>query len=113
MLPPHCPGVSHIIKLKNNTKLLFSPIYTYNKEELRCKKKMINKLLYRDWIRPLKSFMASNIIFTKYYHNKKLQIYINYYTLNNNTIKDRYPFPLINKTLQITAGTFYLTRINL
>ena len=57
--------------------------------------------------------MASSTVFTKRRHNKKLRIYINYRALNNNTIKDHYPFPLINKILRITAGAFYLTRINL
>ena len=57
--------------------------------------------------------MALSIVFTKYYHNKKLRMCINYYTLNNNTVKDDYSFPLINKILRIIAGVSYLTRINL
>ena len=74
---------------------------------------MVNKLLYRGWIRPFKSPMALSIIFIKHYHNEKLRICINYYALNNNTIKDHYPFPLINKILRIITSMFYLTRINL
>ena len=38
---------------------------------------------------------------------------INYRALNNNAVKDYYPFFLINKILRIIAGVFYLTRIDL
>ena len=57
--------------------------------------------------------MVSSIIFIKHRHNKKLRICINYHTLNNNTVKDRYPLPLINKILWMITGVSYLTRINL
>ena len=55
-------------------------MYTYNKKELRYKTEMVNKLLHRGWIRFLKSPVASSIVFTKYRHNEKLRIYINYRT---------------------------------
>ena len=104
--------MDHVIKLENNAKLPVSPLYAYNKEELRYEKKTINKLLNRGWIRPLKSPVVSNIIFARRY-NKKLRIYINYHTLNTNIVKNRYPLPLINEILRIMAGAIYFTRINL
>ena len=88
-------------------------MYAYSEEELRYKKETVDELLYRGWIRPLKSPVASSIIFTRHRYNKKLQMYINYHALNNNIIKDHYPFPLINKTLRMTTGVSYLTRIDL
>ena len=88
-------------------------MYAHSEEELRCEKKTVDELLHRGSIWPLKSLITSSIIFTKYCHNKKLRIYIDYRTLNNNTVKDCYPFPFINKTLRITAGASYLTCIYL
>ena len=44
-LPPHCPGVDHIIELRDENRLPVSLLYVYNQEELRCKKAIMDKLL--------------------------------------------------------------------
>ena len=36
--------------------------------------------------------------------NGQLAFYMDYQALNNNTVKNYYPLPLINKTLGLTAG---------
>ena len=38
---------------------------------------------------------------------------MDYRVLNNNTVKDHYPFPLINETLGLTAGATWFTFLDL
>ena len=40
-------------------------------------------------------------------------MYINYYALNNNTVKNKYTLFLINKTFYLIIGVFYFICINL
>ena len=54
--------------------------------------------LEKGFIKPSQALFASPILFIKKL-NRGLRFYINYYKLNNITRKDRYPLPLLNKTL--------------
>ncbi|KAK6582495.1 hypothetical protein PZA11_004903 [Diplocarpon coronariae] len=53
-----------------------------------------------------KSYFLHNTILVLFMKkaNSSLRFYINYYMLNNLTYKDRYPLPLIDKTLARLAG---------
>ena len=54
--------------------------------------------LVKGFIKPSQALFASPILFIKKL-NRGLYFYINYYKLNNITRKDRYPLPLLDKTL--------------
>ncbi|CAL3966757.1 unnamed protein product, partial [Diplocarpon coronariae] len=52
----------------------------------------------KGFIKASSAFYATLVLFIKK-ANSSLRFYINYYMLNNLTYKDRYPLPLIDKTL--------------
>ena len=54
--------------------------------------------LVKGFIKPSQALFASPILFIKKL-NRGLRFYINYRKLNNITRKDRYPLPLLDKTL--------------
>ena len=59
--------------------------------------------LRKKWIRPFISLIGALILFILK-KDKGLRLYINYYSLNKIIIKNRYPLPLINKTLDRLIG---------
>ncbi|OCK90093.1 uncharacterized protein K441DRAFT_581098, partial [Cenococcum geophilum 1.58] len=60
--------------------------------------KYLDENLSKGFIRASLSPIAILVIFIKK-PSKELCFYINYYKLNNIAHKDRYPLPLLNKTL--------------
>jgi len=54
--------------------------------------------LVKGFIKPSQALFTSPILFIKK-PNRGLYFCINYYKLNNITYKDRYPLPLLDKTL--------------
>ena len=71
-------------------------------------------MLTKGFIRLLLSPTASPVLFVLKNNNPAtLHLCINYRKFNNITIKDKYPLPLIDKTLYQIAGVKYFTRLNL
>ncbi|QRV99189.1 Transposon Ty3-G Gag-Pol polyprotein [Ceratobasidium sp. AG-Ba] len=98
-LPPHRPfDIS--IDLKPGAVPRHGPIYSVSVKEDEELKKNINNQLAAGHIRPSKSPMASPVIFVKK-KNGKLRMCIDYRKLNDMTIKNAYPLPLV-KDLLIT-----------
>ena len=71
-------------------------------------------MLAKGFIRLLLSPAALSVLFILKNNDPiTLRLCINYRKLNDITIKDKYPFPLINKTLYQIAGVKYFTYLNL
>ena len=73
--------------------------YPISKDKLLVVKKYINKYLNKGFIHPSISLVATPILLTKKLE-RGIQFYINYKGLNTIIIKNRYPIPLIHKTLK-------------
>jgi len=73
--------------------------YLMSKDELLVVKKYINEHLNKGFIRPSISLVAAPILLAKK-PGGGIQFCINYRGLNAITIKNRYPVPLIRKTLK-------------
>ena len=66
--------------------------------ELEILKVYIKTNLANDFIKPFKS-PTEALIFFDYKSNRSFCLYVDYCGLNNLTIKNQYPLPLISKSL--------------
>ena len=94
-LPEHQPW-DHEIPLDPSIKLKPGPIYPLSREQQEALKEYIRVNLEKGYIRPSESPMALPILFVPK-KNGKLRLCVNYRQLNNATIKNRYPLPLISE----------------
>ena len=88
----------HAIKLEEGKQPLFRPIYSLGPVELETLKIYIKTNLANSFIRPSKS-PAGTLIFFDRKPNRSLRLCVDYWGLNNITIKNRYPLPLIGESL--------------
>ena len=84
----------HAIKLKEGKQLLFRHIYSLGPVELETLKTYIENILANGFIRPSK-FPAEAPILFDWKLDRSLRLCMDYWGLNNITIKIRYPLPLI------------------
>ena len=89
---------NHIIKLIDDKQLLYEPIYNIGLIELEILKTYIKTNLVNNFIWPSKSPAWALILFVRK-PNDSLRLYVDYWGLNNLTIKNQYPLPLIGKSL--------------
>ena len=80
--------------------------------ELQEIRKWIEENLSKGFIRASSSSCASLILFVKK-RDGSLRLCIDYHTLNDMTIKDRYPLPRIEETLNQICSAKYFTRLDL
>ena len=110
-LPPHRPG-DHHVALTPNAKLPFGPLYGMSRNELTTLKDWLEENLQKGFIRPSSSPVASPVLFVKK-PGGGLRFCVDYRALNNVTVKDRYPLPLIKETLNNLAGMKYFSKIDI
>ena len=92
-LPKH-GAFDHEIKLKEGFVHPYGPLYSLSKKELQETKKFLEEYLEQGLIRPSSSSAGAPILFAK----KKdggLRLCIDFRKLNDGTIKNRYPVPLV------------------
>ncbi len=97
-LPPHRPYDCEI-KLKENSKLFYGPIYPLTDEESNALEEYINDNLRKGFIRKSKSPAGAPVLFVPK-KNGKLRMCVDYRQLNLITIRDSYPLPLIQDMLE-------------
>ena len=97
-LPKHTRINNHAIKQVEGQQPTYGPIYSPGSVELETLKDYIETNLANGFIRPSKSFAGALILFDRK-SDGSLQLCINYWGLNNFTIKNRYPLPLIEELL--------------
>ena len=86
----------HIIKLEEGKQPLFGPIYSLGPVELETLKIYIKTNLASDFIRLSKSSTKAPIFFDRK-PNRNLHLCVNYWDLNNLTIKNQYLLLLIGE----------------
>ena len=92
-LPPWW-DFNHTIELKESFIPKVAKIYPLNPQEVDACKEFIEGNLKMGWIRPSKSPQASPFFFVKK-KDRKLHLVPDYWYLNNHTVKNTYPLPLI------------------
>ena len=110
-LPPH-RYVDHEIPLEADKKPPMGRMYFMSATELQEIRKWIEENPSKGFIRASSSFCALPILFVKK-KDGSLRLCVDYRALNDITIKDRYPLPCIEETLNQIRGAKYFTRLDL
>lgn len=110
-LPPH-RLYDHRINVQDNAHPPFGPIYSLSAAELKALREYLDKNLAKGFIRPSESSAGAPILFVKK-KDGSLRLCVDYRGLNNVTIKNRYPLPLINELLDRLSSAKIFTKIDL
>ena len=110
-LPPS-RGVDHAIELEQGTTPPFKQVYRLSQEELNALRLQLNELLKKGHIQPSKSPYGAPVLLIRKKDNA-LRMCIDYRTLNQITIKNRYPLPRIDDLLDQISGSVIFTKIDL
>ena len=112
VLPEHTKINTHAIDLEEGKQLLYKPIYSLGPVELETLKTYIKTNLVNSFIRPSKSPNGAPILFNQKL-NRSLWLCVDYWDLNNLTIKNRYSLPLIGESLDWLRRGKQFTQLNL
>ncbi len=96
--PKHTGVYDHAIELVDNWQPLYGPIYSLDQVKLEKLKTYIKNNLVNNFIKSFKS-LARTLIFFDKKSDKSLRLCVNYQSLNNLTIKNRYSLSLIGESL--------------
>lgn len=110
-LPPHRP-YDHEIRLLPGKDLPFGPLYSMSRDELQALRDWLEENLKKGFIRPSSSPVASPVLFVKK-PGGGLRLCIDFRAINNISIKDRYPLPLMKETLNNLQGMKYFSKIDI
>lgn len=109
-LPPHRP-YDHRITLKEGFTPPFGPLYSMSHEELKELKKWLEENLAKGFIRASSSPAGAPVLFAKK-PGGGLRLCVDYRGLNEGTIKNRYPLPLIRETLNNLSKAKWFTKLD-
>lgn len=110
-LPPH-RDYDHSIRLVEGKTPPFGPLYPMSRDELLALREWLQENLKKGFIRPSSSPAASPVLFVKK-PGGGLRFCVDYRGLNNITVKDRYPLPLIKESLNNLKGMKYFTKFDI
>ena len=110
-LPPD-RGVHHTIPLEPGSAPTHRPQFRLNPIELAEVDTQVKDLLAKGLIRPSTSPYGAPILFVAK-KTGELRMCIDYRALNRITVKNRYPLPRIDDTLDRLAGAKYFTALDL
>ena len=111
-LPPR-RYIDHEIPLEFGKRPYFGPLYNLSQKELEVQKKYIEEQVIKGFMRPSQSSAASPMIFVKKKDTDELRPCVDYRKLNEITVKDRGPLPLINETLDRLQKAKIYTKLDL
>ena len=110
---PENTGINeHAIELEEGKQPPFGPIYSLGPVELETLKTYIETNLANGFIRPSKSPAKVPIPFDRK-PDRSLRLCMDYRGLNNITIKNRYPLPLIGESLDWLGRAKRFTHLDL
>ena len=110
-LPSHRP-YNHIIPLLSDKEPLKGLLYNISRDELLVLQKYLKEHLFKDFIQVSSSSAASSIIFVKKPEGG-LCLCVNYYDLNNLTVKNHYLLLLIGETLNLLTLSVIFTKLDI
>ncbi len=96
-LPEHTEINDHVIELVDNRQSSYGPIYSLGPMKLEMLKAYIKNNLVSGFIRPSKSLVGA-LIFLDKKPDGSLRLCVDYQGLNNLSIKNRYPLPLVGES---------------
>ena len=106
-LPPR-RSCDHEIKLQEAAKPVYCQPFRLSDKGGKVMEDPIQDLLERGWIRSSKSPWSSPAFMVKKHDTTELRMCIDYRRLNQHTIADPYPLPLVDRLLErASKGNFY------
>ena len=111
-LPENTGMNEHAIKLEEGKQPLFGPIYSLGPVELEILKTYIETNLAISFIQPFKSPTRVSILFDKK-PNRNFRLYVDYWGLNNITIKNLYLLSFISELLDRLGQARRFNQLNL
>ena len=109
-LPPHRQS-DHTIPLKEGFQPPFGPLYSLSRFELEALKAWLEENLMKGFIRASSSPSGAPILFVKK-QDDSLRLCVDYRGLNQGTIKNRYPLPLLQETLMRLSKARWFTKLD-
>jgi hypothetical protein len=109
-LPVHRP-YDHKIPLREGFTPPYGPLYRLARTELQALKEWLEENLSKGFIRASSSPAALPILFVKK-PDGTLRLCVDYRGLNEGTIKNRYPLPLLQETLMRLSKAKYFTTLD-
>jgi hypothetical protein len=110
ILPPH-RTYDHRIPLKEGKEPPFRPLYSLSRSELDALKTFLEQNLAKGFIRQSSSPAGAPILFVKK-GDGSLRLVVDYRGLNEITIKNRYPLPLVRETLMRLSKAKWFTKLD-
>lgn len=111
-LPPHRKW-DHAIDLEEGKEPPWGPIYALSELELSALREYLDEMLASGKIRPSKSPAGAPILFVPKSKGRGLRLCVDYRGLNNVSVKNRYPLPLMNELRDRVEGSKIFTKIDL
>ena len=112
MLPERSGINKHAIELEDDNQLPYGPIYSLGSVKLKTLKTNIETNLANGFIQSLKFLAGAPILFVCK-PNGSLRLCVDYRSLNNLTIKNRYPLLLIGESLNWLGQAKRFTQLDL
>ena len=112
MLPELTKLNEHAIHLENDKQPSYGPIYSLTPVELETLKTYIETHLKTGFIWPSKSPTGAPIFFNKK-PDSRFCLCVDYWSLNNLIIKNRYPLPFIGESLDRLGWATRFTQLDL
>ena len=109
-LPPRRPW-DHAIELVEGVKAMDCKIYPLSKDEQTQLEEFLKENLETHWIRPSKSPVASPFFFVEK-KDRELQPVQDYRKLNEMTIKNQYPLPLISELIDKLSQAWIFSKMD-
>jgi len=111
---PDNTGCDHRIELKTaEENLTMASIYQLTLEEERLLKEYLDKMIREGKVIPSSSPIGSPILFVPKPNGNGFRLYVDYRHLNQNTIKDKTPLPIMQELQDRLKGADMITKINL
>ena len=105
-------GVEHAINLEPSTRPPFRPLYNLSISELKELREYLDLALRHGWIRRSTSEAGAPIIFVPK-KDGSLRLCVDYRGLNEISMKDRCPLPLISETLDRLSRAAWFSKMDL
>lgn len=99
------------IDLNDNRPVVYRP-YRLSNMERKIVREMVDELIDADIVQESVSDYASPVLLVRK-NNGKHRLCIDYRALNNKTVKERYPMPLIDDQVSRLAGKRYFSALDL